>query len=301
MFKFIMPRGIRSFLLPAVVAVFIPFPRLLADTMYTVKSHDTLASIARKHDLSVETLAGYNRLSDPDKLSIGQKLAIPSTAPKNITHVVSSGETLSSIAARYGRSVTELKSLNNLKNVNRLSIGQKLLIPTYGRSGTVSVSRYPRLPDSVKAGMNKIRVSRRWRYIVIHHSATTTGNVESFDKNHRKRGMENGLAYHFVIGNGRGMGDGEIAIGHRWRGQLNGGHLSDEQLNTKSIGICLVGNFNNTKPTKKQVESLAALLDELSRETGLAKSSIKTHQDINTKPTACPGKHLKLSSVLSEF
>src|SRR5271165_7120164 len=41
-----------------------------------------------------------------------------------------------------------------------------------------------------------------WEFIVIHHSATRTGDAEIFDAAHRARGMINGLAYHFVIDNG---------------------------------------------------------------------------------------------------
>jgi hypothetical protein len=42
------------------------------------------------------------------------------------------------------------------------------------------------------------------------YSAIKDGNAASYDRAHRRRGMENGLAYHFVIGNGVDSGDGEI-------------------------------------------------------------------------------------------
>ncbi|MBM4054820.1 MAG: hypothetical protein FJ264_09150 [Planctomycetes bacterium] len=46
---------------------------------------------------------------------------------------------------------------------------------------------------------------REWKYIVIHHSASESGCAAEFDKFHReKRHWENGLGYHFVIGNGNG-------------------------------------------------------------------------------------------------
>src|SRR3974390_2523242 len=65
----------------------------------------------------------------------------------------------------------------------------------------------------------------RWRWLVIHHSGTEYGNAAIYDRQHRERGMENGLAYHFVIGNGVDSGDGEIEIGPRWLKQLKGGHV----------------------------------------------------------------------------
>jgi hypothetical protein len=54
--------------------------------------------------------------------------------------------------------------------------------------------------------------AKAWRYIVIHHSATNAGTLEAFDQSHRDRGFENGIAYHFIINNGRseGTGDGQF-------------------------------------------------------------------------------------------
>ena len=48
--------------------------------------------------------------------------------------------------------------------------------------------------------------------------------------------MSNGLAYHFVIGNGSSSGNGEIEIGSRWTRQINGGHVASDYLNNIAIG-----------------------------------------------------------------
>ena len=56
---------------------------------------------------------------------------------------------------------------------------------------------------------------------------------------------------------------GRGPVGGRWRRQLKGGHVRSETHNTNSIGICLVGNFERTSPTRKQVASLVELLDYL--------------------------------------
>jgi N-acetyl-anhydromuramyl-L-alanine amidase AmpD len=138
----------------------------------------------------------------------------------------------------------------------------------------------------------------RWKYIVVHHSATAVGSAKGMDEYHRaKRHMENGLAYHFVIGNGRGMKDGEIYVGKRWTKQLHGGHLSRESLNQVSIGICLVGNFNNSVPTRRQIDSLEALLESLMQRTGVPVSKVETHKQIQPKHTECPGKRFDLDAV----
>ncbi len=53
-----------------------------------------------------------------------------------------------------------------------------------------------------------------WRYIVIHHSATNNGSAKIFDRYHREeKGLADGLAYHFVIGNGTASKDGLVETG----------------------------------------------------------------------------------------
>ena len=73
------------------------------------------------------------------------------------------------------------------------------------------------LSRSVRAEIDRASVRRgRWRYIVVHNSGTRQGNARAFDYYHRNvRHMVNGLAYHFVVGNGTSSGDGEIEIGNR--------------------------------------------------------------------------------------
>ena len=119
------------------------------------------------------------------------------------------------------------------------------------------------------------------------------------DRYHReKRHMEHGLAYHFVVGNAHGMRDGQIAVGQRWRRQLDGGHLRSEAQNKISIGICLVGNFDKRKPTTKQMQSLNALVEALLKRCKLSPSAVKTHQQINTVKTLCPGRNFPTKSFL---
>jgi len=103
--------------------------------------------------------------------------------------------------------------------------------------------------------------------------------------------MENGLAYHFVIGNGRGMGDGEVSIGDRWKRQIQGGHLSSYALNQISIGICLIGDFETTRPSRRQMDQLEALVRALMDKTGVPEHRVTTHTLIHPKHTLCPGKH----------
>lgn len=97
-----------------------------SNQIYTVKSGDTLYSIARKYNVTVNELKQTNNLTT-NTLSINQKLIIPSTNG-NQTYTVKSGDTLYSIARTFNTTVNELKNINNL-STNILSIGQVLLIP----------------------------------------------------------------------------------------------------------------------------------------------------------------------------
>ena len=89
-----------------------------------MESGDTLYSIAKKFDISINKLKEYNNLTS-NLLSIGQKLLIP--IEDETTYVVKKGDTLYSIAREFNTSVDNLKRLNNLEN-NALSIGQILIV-----------------------------------------------------------------------------------------------------------------------------------------------------------------------------
>ncbi len=153
----------------------------------------------------------------------------------------------------------------------------------------------PELGSAVRRQLDSIYVGKSWKHIVIHHTATPSATAKGIDRFHReKRRMENGMAYHFLIGNGKGMGDGEVYVGERWRRQIQGGHLASEALNQSSIGICLVGNFEKQPPTSRQMESLRALIGKLRQTTRLPASAVTTHRGIHPRHTSCPGRHFHL-------
>ena len=137
---------------------------------------------------------------------------------------------------------------------------------------------------------------REWEFIVLHHTATSEGDVAVIDKEHQKRKDSSGepwrgIGYHFLIGNGKGMKDGEVEPTFRWKEQADGAHAGSLKHNERGIGICLVGNFNKTAPTKKQLASLKKLMDWLREETGIPDERVLKHSDIKT--TACPGMKFK--------
>ena len=164
-----------------------------------------------------------------------------------------------------------------------------------GSSGSGAGYRY--LTNSVRAQIDRAPVTRgRWQYIVVHNSGTRQGNAAAFDYYHRHfRRMQNGLAYHFVIGNGTSTGNGQIEVGDRWRRQINGGHVHSDYLNNIALGICLVGDFNRDQPTRAQLDCCEELIRYLRQRCGKFDNShypiVKPHRDINPPrwPTDCPG------------
>ena len=141
---------------------------------------------------------------------------------------------------------------------------------------------------------------RDWRSIVIHHTATDSGSVESIHNAHLNRKDKSGnswlgIGYHFVIGNGNGMGDGEIEPTFRWKEQMHGAHAGDDEHNQHGVGIALVGNFEEGPPTAAQLAAVKRLVSVLKQEYGIESDHVLGHRDI--KSTACPGKYFPLAEV----
>jgi LysM repeat protein len=226
-----------------------------------------------------------------------------SAAPPPKVYTVQRGDTLWGIARQNGISVGQLAERNDLSRNCHVYAGQRLVIPASAVNQSARTQPDLALPASIQLAIDKADVKPgRWKYIVIHHSGVDVGTVKAMDRYHREeRHMEHGLAYHFVIGNGHGMGDGEIAACSRWTRQLNGGHLISERQNTFSLGICLVGNFDKHKPTPKQMQRLTALVKALMNRCRLSPNEVKTHQQINVVHTRCPGRHFPTKAFLASL
>lgn len=160
----------------------------------------------------------------------------------------------------------------------------------------------PRFTKDVRDVTSKLQIpADRWTMIICHHSALKEGNAAIYDKAHRKRGMENGLAYHFLIGNGVDSGDGQIEIGSRWLKQIKGGHVRSDEINEVAIGICLVGNLDTEKPTENQVAALKELLCYLRDDVVGKKVKFTVHSKADPGHTACPGKNFPTTEMLQLF
>lgn len=142
--------------------------------------------------------------------------------------------------------------------------------------------------------------ARSWKYIVIHHTATSRGSVASIHASHLKRKDAagrawQGIGYHFVIGNGNGMKDGATEATFRWRLQMQGAHAGVREYNEQGIGIVLVGNFEKTRPTAAQLASVKKLVAFLKQAYQIPARNVVAHKSI--RATACPGRFFPMEEV----
>lgn len=141
---------------------------------YTVKSGDTLYSIAKKYGITVDKLKDLNNLNS-NMISVNQKLLVNDQKKNQTTntYVVEKGDTLYSIAKKYSTTVSKIKELNNLKS-DTLSIGQELIIP----------SSFDVKTHIVKSGDTLYSIARKYNTTVdaIKVANNLTSNVLSIGK-----------------------------------------------------------------------------------------------------------------------
>lgn len=137
------------------------------------------------------------------------------------------------------------------------------------------ISKLPKHPTA----KYKSRPPEKVKEIIIHHSATRKGTPFAFANYHINTRDFPGIGYHYVINK-----QGEIfqcnEIGKiTW-------HCSGR--NTESVGICLIGHFDEEKPTIEQMQSLQELISFLKERISFEK--ISGHRDYSSK--TCPGEFL---------
>ena len=138
-------------------------------------------------------------------------------------------------------------------------------------------------------------------HLVIHHSATPSGDVARFRKEHQARGYSD-IGYHEVIGNGKGLPDGHISRG-RPHEQDGAGVYGN---NSGKLQVCLIGNFERSdqgytgKPSPRQMAALGHWLHVNGRRYGMTDyRKVVGHREITLAGhgTACPGSEMPLREI----
>lgn len=140
-----------------------PMPSAADAPVYFVQKGDSLSKIAKNAGVSAAEIAELNRITDPNKIRVGQRLllpvharSLPSAPPAVVpaakpaapakpaagpvtdsgnTHTVRAGDTLTKIANRYNTSVTALLELNNMKRDAIIKVGQTIKLPSASGAG----------------------------------------------------------------------------------------------------------------------------------------------------------------------
>ncbi|PKM88658.1 N-acetylmuramoyl-L-alanine amidase [Candidatus Falkowbacteria bacterium HGW-Falkowbacteria-2] len=130
-------------------------------------------------------------------------------------------------------------------------------------------------------------------FIVIHHSNRILDCPLFIRLRHKfLRGWDD-TGYHYMIGNGILCKDGVVYEGRST--DYVGAHSYG--YNQKSIGICLIGNFDVVKPTYKQYRALLALLEKLQVKYTIPAVKVLNHNETHNCEKTCPGKHFPISRL----
>jgi len=106
-----------------------------APAIHIVQAGEVLSVIAEKYGVSMDELVAVNRIANPNLVSPGTELIIPGLtaaeleAANQIIHIVQAGESLGSIAARYGVSADAISEANRITDPNLIRVGDRLIIP----------------------------------------------------------------------------------------------------------------------------------------------------------------------------
>lgn len=160
--------------------------------IYTVQPSDTLSAIARRVSSSVATLVSLNHLSNANQIRVGQTILVPATTEdrgSTTSYIVRRGDTLSALARSYNTTVGVLLWLNGLANPNQIRVGQTLLVPSSGGSGTPAATRIRFPAGGTRATVSgTITAGNRACYVfgatagqTATLQITSPGNVANFD------------------------------------------------------------------------------------------------------------------------
>lgn len=139
----------------------------------------------------------------------------------------------------------------------------------------------------------------RWRYIVVHHTASDAGNLEYYRRMHQEERGWPDIAYHFVVNNGASNTvPGQIEESNLWKNRSPGYSTRNTYINTVGIAVVMVGNLERHPPAALQYQSLVSLLVTLAREYYIPPERIIGHREL--QHTKCPGKHLDMNRLRAD-
>jgi hypothetical protein len=137
--------------------------------------------------------------------------------------------------------------------------------------------------------------SDRWHAIYVHQSLSASGDAQSLGA------RAGGLADHFIIGNGDALPDGAVQTGARWSRQLPAGAVPGVQIRPDCVSICVVGDFNRSRPTATQEARLLELIAALQRKLGIDADQVVLGWQADQTSIAGVGNRFPLAALRSQL
>ncbi|MFH1508742.1 MAG: LysM peptidoglycan-binding domain-containing protein [bacterium] len=157
---------------------------------YIVRPGDTLSSIASAYNVSPETIFTQNRnkLASSDRISIGDELEVPNY--EGLAHTVKSGESVASIASKYGVSEDSIISFNDLNSASDISAGDVLHIKNAKNipSASTSIKKTTATQITRSAGSNSFPYGYCTYYVASKRNVVWSGNAKSWLTNAARAG-----------------------------------------------------------------------------------------------------------------
>jgi len=152
----------------------------------------------------------------------------------------------------------------------------------------------------------QVRVGQRIKLLVIHHAATPrTTTVEQIRDYHVNHNGWRDIAYHYVLRMPTDESPVQIAPARKQDGDAyieageEGAHVYG-YVNYSSLGICLVGNFDEEKVPKRMYETLVQLLTSFLIAYELDETAVVGHREVPDQSTACPGGQFDLDLLRTD-
>ncbi len=153
--------------------------------IHVVQWGEALYLIARRYGTTTSAIANANNLRNPNFVYAGQRLIIPTngyspSAGSTGTYVVQRGDTLRTVAARHGTTVSYLASLNGLVNPNFIWVGQRLKVPSSSGTNPPTQPQGSSVIHVVQRGEILARIAQRYGTTVSAIAAANNLSNPSF-------------------------------------------------------------------------------------------------------------------------
>lgn len=136
----------------------------------------------------------------------------------------------------------------------------------------------------------------RYHYLVVHHTASDSGNLSTVRRGHWARGWFD-AGYHLILNNGStAVPAGDLQASLRYRFATHSVATRSKRHNVLGLHLSVVGNYDKQAPSAEMWANLAHAVRTLHRQYGIPRENILLHRDCSA--TACPGRFIQRDQLL---